>query len=389
MKKKGLLLCIAFLTLFGVMYASFYIEKTPSSDSIHYSQFPHEYSLSGKGFIIDGEFVRFPFRIRQKGDYIYILDMHGERNFCHILSKDKVTNVVSFARRGNGPEEILQAMDLHVVSEDSIWLYDTNKREITLWGYSSDHCTVLLKDCVKFDDKIDNSSNCSWKCDSVFFFTDKSGHNRILMVDKSGKIEKHIGTIPSDNKVDNNKLGILAQAWNSYVHYNPHHKMLVTATQLGEVIEIYYLETNKRQVIVGPYGEPQYATTNDGWAVPTGIMGFSDVQITDNYIYAVFHGRSFKDIIRDPHRTLDGGEYIHVYDLSGQPVCRFVLDRAVYGIDVDEENGVIWATDVNSEEQIIKYKIPGELFCSFETSLRSTEIAFLDTRYCLLPHNRP
>ena len=153
MKKKGLLLCIAFLTLFGVMYASFYIEKTPSSDSIHYSQFPHEYSLSGKGFIIDGEFVRFPFRIRQKGDYIYILDMHGERNFCHILSKDKVTNVVSFARRGNGPEEILQAMDLHVVSEDSIWLYDTNKREITLWGYSSDHCTVLLKDCVKFDDK--------------------------------------------------------------------------------------------------------------------------------------------------------------------------------------------------------------------------------------------
>lgn len=361
MNKRSLLLCAVLLSLFGAMYALFYVKKTPDEVVMHYLQFPQDVPLSGERFVIKGEFLRFPFRIRQKGDYVYILDMHGERNFCHILNRDKMTIVASFASRGNGPEEILQAMDLHVVSEDSIWLYDTNKREMTLWGYSSKYRTALLKGCIQFENSIENSSNCSWKCDSVFFFTDRSGHNRILMVDKFGEIEKHIGTIPSGNKVSNNRLGILAQAWNSYVHYNPHHQLLVTATQLGEVIEIYSLDTNTRQVVVGPYGEPQYATTNDGCAIPSGIMGFSDVQITDKYIYTVFHGRSFKDIIKDPLGTPDGGEFIHVYDFKGKPICRLILDHAIYGIDVDEENGVIWATDVNSEEQIVKYKIPNLL----------------------------
>ena len=111
----------------------------------------------------------------------------------------------------------------------------------------------------------------------------------------------------------------------------------------------------------GPMGEPEYQTTRKGWAVPTGIMGYSDVEVTDNYIYAVFHGRSFKDIAKNPEGTPDGGEYIHVYSYEGAPVCRMILDRAIYGIDVDEENGIIWATDVNSEEQIVKYRLPDVL----------------------------
>ena len=54
----------------------------------------------------------------------------------------------------------------------------------------------------------------------------------------------------------------------------------------------------------------------------------------------------------------DGGEYIHIYNLNGEPICRLVLDHAIYGIDVDEENKIIWATDVNSEEQILKFQLP-------------------------------
>ena len=32
---------------------------------------------------------------------------------------------------------------------------------------------------------------------------------------------------------------------------------------------------------------------SQGYGIPTGIMGFSDVQVADSAIYAVFHGALF------------------------------------------------------------------------------------------------
>ena len=35
----------------------------------------------------------------------------------------------------------------------------------------------------------------------------------------------------------------------------------------------------------------------------------------------------------------------------------YVLDRYIYGISVDEERGIITATDVNSDEPIVEFKM--------------------------------
>lgn len=41
----------------------------------------------------------------------------------------------------------------------------------------------------------------------------------------------------------------------------------------------------------------------------------------------------------------------------GNPVRKYVLDHAIYGIDVDEDTGTILATDVNSNDPILSFKI--------------------------------
>lgn len=41
------------------------------------------------------------------------------------------------------------------------------------------------------------------------------------------------------------------------------------------------------------HGEPDFEISA-GYGVPAGIMGFSDVQVTDSAIYAVFHGTNFQ-----------------------------------------------------------------------------------------------
>ena len=130
-------------------------------------------------------------------------------------------------------------------------------------------------------------------------------------------------------------------------------------TQLGEVVEIYNLKTNTHTVLFGPNGEPKFDTAQNS-SIPTGIMGFSDIQVTDNYIYAVFHGTSFKDKIKsyqNGEKPEDGGRYIYVFDLDGNPVRKYTLDHPIYGIDVNEETGTIIATCVMSDNPILEFKI--------------------------------
>lgn len=131
------------------------------------------------------------------------------------------------------------------------------------------------------------------------------------------------------------------------------------ATQLGEVLEIYNLQDSSRTIKYGPNGEPVFQISQSE-GIPTGIMGFSDVVVTDNYIYTVFHGRTFKEIanaMQEGEELEDGGRYIYVFDLNGNPVKKYILDRAIYGIDVNEDTGTILATDVNSDEPILAFKI--------------------------------
>lgn len=360
MKKKlyasvGLLL---FLLLASIKVVLHHMERNVVEAAMYYTQFSQDIRLTGEGFAVEDELMRYPYRIRQRGDYVYVLDLHGSENFCHLFRKDNLASVASFAPKGNGPEEMLQALCMHVQSEDSIWVYDTHKREVSRWGYSSERDKVSLRESVCIEDKMTHSSNFAWGGDSLLFFTDRSGKNRVLKCNARGEVVERIGAIPTEKRVKESQKGTLAQAWNSFLSYNPQKQLLVAATQLGDVIEIYNLKDTTSLVLRGPMGEPEFQTTSEGHAVPVGIMGYGDVQITDNYIYAVFHGRTFKEIAKDIEGTPDGGEYIHVYAHDGTPVCRLVLDHAIYGIDVNEEEGVIWATDVNTEEQIVKYQLP-------------------------------
>lgn len=65
--------------------------------------------------------------------------------------------------------------------------------------------------------------------------------------------------------------------------------MLAAVTQLGEVLEVFNLKDSTHVVRIGPHGEPEFKISQ-GYGIPTGIMGFSDVQVADSAIYAVFMG---------------------------------------------------------------------------------------------------
>lgn len=125
---------------------------------------------------------------------------------------------------------------------------------------------------------------------------------------------------------------------------------------MGEVLEIYNLKDSTHIALIGPHGEPEFEISNS-YAIPSGIMGFSDVQVTDRAIYAVFHGRTFKEIAQQKGQAVDGGKSIYVFSLQGEPLCKYILDRYINGIHVNEEDKIITATDVNNDQPIVEFRM--------------------------------
>lgn len=298
--------------------------------------------------------LRYPFRVKQKNSSLYILDLHGRDYYCFRLSYPNIKVENAFASRGNGPEDFLSVENIRLNNSGIIYLLDANKETISFFNSEKD--TVYNR--IKLPQELIRSLDFALINDSLFAIADYTGKCRLHIMDSNGKILYQLYHIPTKKKKSNNISGIvLAQAWRSFMDYNPNNGILAMATQLGQVIEIYNLRTNETvNILYGKFGEPQFVSQG-GYAIPNGIMGYSDIHVGNKAIYAVFWGTSFKDIQKNPFNTKEGGKIVQVFSLEGKPIKQYTLDRHITGFSIDEKNNKMIALDVNSDNQIVEYQL--------------------------------
>ncbi len=328
---------------------------TPSPN-VHYTTFPREENLESQTVVIDTALFRYPFRVRIEQDKAVVMDLHGANHYFHLFQYPDFRYLNSFGKRGDSPEEMLSPENIRF-QRGFTWTLDAGKSELTRFAISLSGDSLVRAETVPLDGSLLRVLDFVMYDDSTFIVPDYTGDSRLCWVDRKGKLIRKTGTIPIQNKETLKYDGpALAQAWRSFIDYNPRNGVLATVTQLGEVLEVYNLQDGSHTVRIGPHGEPEF-TVSGGYAIPFGIMGFSDVQVTDKAIYAVFHGLSFKETAQQKRQVIDGGQFIYVFSLKGEPICKYVLDRFIYGITVDEEQGIIKATDVNSDQPIVTFRL--------------------------------
>lgn len=321
---------------------------------LSYSRFPQEKELKGEVIELDTALFLYPFRIRIEGDKAIVMDLHGSEHYGHLFQYPSFRYLSSFGRRGDSPTEMLSMENFRLYNHE-LWTLDANKSELTRLDFSSSGDSLLREETVTLDEDILRPLDFAIYNDTTFVIPDYSGESRFLKVNCKGKLIEKIGAIPTANeKALQEARPALAQAWRSFLDYNSRNGVLAAVTQLGEVVEVYNLKDSTHVVRIGEHDEPKFKVS-DGYGIPMGIMGFSDVQVTDSAIYAVFHGTSFKEIVKQSGKLPDGGKYIYVFSLKGEPMCKYVLDHYIYGIWVDEATKTIMATDVNSDQPIVKF----------------------------------
>lgn len=323
-----------------------------------YGAFPETKTITAQALSLDTVLFRYPYRVSVRDSIAVVMDLHNTDYFFHAFRYPAWEHITSFGKRGEGPEEILSAATFQFNSLDSIWALDANRMQLTRWSVSPASRSAERQEAVELDKSLVRSLD--------FLLTDKGilvpgylGECRYWEVGHDGKPIKSIGEIPTELYKTEEIKPALAQAWRSFMDYNPKNGVLALVTQLGEVLELYNLKDGSHVVLYGPNGEPEFKASR-GEGFPTGIMGFSDVQVTDRYVYAIFEGVRFKDKIAAHKRgenPEEGGHSIYVYDLQGRPVRQYVVDRPMRGLDVHEDTGTIFATCVESDEPIIELKI--------------------------------
>ena len=326
-----------------------------------YAEFPQTVELKGETVPLDTALFRYPFRIRRQGDTTVVFDLHGEDYYFHAFRGEDFRYVGSFGPRGEAPTELTSAENIRYAG-DSWWVLDSGKGQ--LLRYAAADSFPRLQETVTLDkEKILRPLDFVACGDTAFFVPDYTGESRFCLVDRQGGLREHIGDIPTkDTEKLEQARPAYAQAWRSFIDYDARSGVWVAATQLGEVLEVYHRKEGKHTVLVGPNGEPRFQISQ-GYGIPSGIMGFGDVQVTERAIYAVFSGRTFKELMQSAQQGKslpDGGRYLYVFSLQGEPLCRYVLDRYVSGIAVDEQAGILWATDVNNDQPICRFRLLNE-----------------------------
>lgn len=312
-----------------------------------YADFPEVITLSqAKSISCDSVYLRYPYRVEINGSLAVILDLHPDSCFLHAFTYPEWRYVTSFGSRGEGPEDILSAERVRISSPDSVWVLDSNRCQITRWRISNGNAERVEE--IPLDDRLIRTLDFCKTADG-FLVTDYTGNYRYHVLDQYGKIKQSVGSIPTEKNISDENSMALAQAWRSFMDYNPKNGVLAIVTQLGEVVELFNLKTGEHHVCYGPGGEPVFSIAQSE-AIPKGIKGFNDVVVSDSCIYTVFDGISFKDRIREfrsGKKQPEGGKYVYVFGFDGKQKERIELFNSAFGLYVLEGELLTTSTDAD------------------------------------------
>ena len=303
-------------------------------------------------------YFRYPYRIEIRDSLAVILDLHNDSHYLYAFTYPDWQPIAPFGRRGEGagraalgrPRTALRPrfrLGLGCQPDADYPLGPStrkpNRSRASKPSRSTNGCSARLISA--------KHRTASWS-----MITPASTVTHVLSPD--GQILRSVGTVPTRHKDLLENAPALAQAWRSFMDYNPRNGILAQATQLGDVLEIHNLQTGFHTVIYGPGDEPIF-TAYGSESVPKGTKGFNDVRVTDRYIYASYDGTTFKEKLRRfqaGEKDPDGGFYFHVYDLQGKLLRRMHLNRSIFGIHIDETSDQISATTTDTDCPVVIYK---------------------------------
>ena len=140
---------------------------------------------------LDTALFRYPFRVAVKDSIAIVMDLHNADNYFHAFTYPNWKHIVSFGKRGEGPEEMLSAETFQFNSLDSIYALDANKMQISRWAISAKDHSATRQEVIRLDKNLIRSLDfCA--TDSCFLIPSTDIGKSITVVNLSEASVKYL-----------------------------------------------------------------------------------------------------------------------------------------------------------------------------------------------------
>lgn len=328
------------------------IEYT-SSKSISFSDFKESLLLKGEDLLFD-EPVMKPSKIYVIDSLIFLINTNTEYLFqCFNINTGKQTK--EFISFGSGPDEMLNPISLG--QKDSfIYVFDGMKRNILFFNKTSFLQSEQPQSFrqIDLDDMFSNaflSSN-----NHVIATCIQPDSKRLTFFNEKGeRMDK--GEFPSFNHSQTKFEK--TQGFDCEMEYNSELQKICLIYKYTDLIEFYSIKGELLNRIHGPeHFFPSFTQRNTENSIQLrAVKGksqdgyFCPISYNDE-LYVLYSGKFF-----DPKTRPYLIDQILVFDWSGTPIKRLLLDKPIYCFTIDKKNNILYGLSFSPDFHIVKYAL--------------------------------
>jgi len=311
-------------------------------------------------FLFDGS---RHFEMADIGDYFVIVNFL-ENKYFHILEKETGAYVKSFGSYGRGPGELSSYPKIGLNEDKSVfYVFQYAGAMNYFWSYKADdilfdkNVLPVWEDQIKlFLDEGEKypgaaSDFVAWQDRRVFV------RNRLHRFEVQDTLGNTLYLYDKYPVVPLNQASDSVYFHDSYIHaafaLKPDMSRLVMASNYGCILEIFTVdvsgtiekEIEKRfhppLIEDNKNGRPKYYT--DGQ-----VLGISTLSVTDDHIYAKYNGKRYyaEGPVLYPHT-------IAVFDWSGNPIRRYVLDWSIENFIIDNQYSRCYLVGIDPNDETL------------------------------------
>ncbi|HYW06969.1 MAG TPA: BF3164 family lipoprotein [Longimicrobium sp.] len=292
-----------------------------------------------------------PSAIAVVGPNVVVLDDASD-SVVHVVRAADGALLRSFGRRGEGPGEYRSAWSLATTPGGGrgVWIYDMALQRFTAVRDVEDPSGPIHSISLRTDGP---ATTPLWLTDSMIVTPGFFSGGRLARLEPGGMVRGYVGALPPGGAEI--PPSVRQHAYTGSLAKSEARSLLALATRHADQIEIYRPDGTLVRRARGPFGfEPRFTVSTRGgkpaMTTDDGLrFGYIDVTATDEWIFALFSGRTREGSGGDAAF----GRYVHVFDWDGtlREVLRLDADlltlavardgRTLYGVRHDPEPAVV------------------------------------------------
>ena len=283
-------------------------------------------------------------------DSYMVWDNNNEKMFN--LVNFNLKKVIKGIGRGNGPGEIISPSSFQL-KEGRFFLFDVASKKINQIEISD--ITLRLKEieAIDFDKRLFGINYLGSHIIATGIFEDYW----LASIRTDGKVVSRVD-FPKFEETDNTpKVQLSILYISTHMANSPDNKKMIAVTQDHGVISFFNCIDNsilKEYKQIKYYG-PSFSIQERGNIAYSkdGLIGFCGLDCDDEYVYALYSGRTFNEHGMLSHHC----ENILVYDWDGNPVKHYTLDIPLFSMKFDKEKNTIYGIGYNPEGVFVEYQL--------------------------------